>query len=88
MKISLSFVSPRATQEVLGMSQFFGGIHTLPLAEVFAPSSDDAVIIGGEKEPDLWNHLFICQDCALTKELNLGQLIEKVNSLKKDKETD
>lgn len=57
LKISLSFVSQRATQEVLGMSQFFGGLHTLQLAEVFAPSSEDAIVIGGEKRTRLMESL-------------------------------
>ena len=69
-------VNPQAGNQVLGLTQMFGG--NLALAEVMAPDSD-CVLIMGDKEPSLMTEMHICQECVLMKAIELAILMEGHN---------
>lgn len=48
------------------------------MAEAFAPGSDDAVMIFGEKEPALLTKIHVCSDCFHFKPL--GEILEKAQT--------
>ncbi len=75
--------NPQATNEVMGMTQYFGG--ALNLAEVMSPDVE-AVKILGDEEKSLWSEIFICTDC-FCKDFNIAQLIECINEKKELEET-
>jgi len=78
-KISLAVFSPKAVNEVMGMTQFFGGGSAgLRLAEMMGASAEEAIKIVGEEEHTLWTDIYLCQEC-IVEPINLGLLIEKVN---------
>ena len=71
-----AMVSARAANEVLGMTQFFQG--NLALAEVMGPRPDEAVMVFGEKDPNLLTKILLCFDCYCSKPL--AQLEERRNA--------
>lgn len=86
VRFSVAMFAPRATNEMLGLTQMFGG--SLQLAEVMG-ADPEAVKIAGDEEPALWTDLLICQDCFMgisrdgsrvIKPLNLALLAEKVSA--------
>ena len=78
VKTSLVMFNPQETNQVLGMTQYFGG--ALGLAEAMAPEAD-VVKIAGDEQERLWDKIFICMDC-FCKGFNIAQIIEKVNERK------
>lgn len=78
VRVSLALFDPRATNTQLGLVQMFGGAGNgaLALAEIMGPTPD-VVQIAGDKKKELRTELFICQDCALMKPVNLGELLSK-----------
>lgn len=78
VRISIAAFEKQATNEVLGMHQFFGG-QSLALAEVFSPSPDP-VKIGSDQFPELETRAFICQKCWLA-DINLAMVTESVNRI-------
>lgn len=79
-RVSQAMFMPR-TNQVLAMTQYLGG--NLVLGEMFS-GDDDVVKIMGDEIPELWTKLFLCQDCAVMKSVDLASLMEKVNN-RKDK---
>lgn len=77
VRTSLAFVSPKAANQVLGLSQVFGG--ALALAEVMSPEPN-AVKIGMDEDKALMTEILLCQECFIS-ELNYAVLAEKVNDL-------
>lgn len=75
IRMSLAFVNPTAAQQVLGLTQYFGG--ALGIAEAMAPEPN-AVVIGMDKERQTMTEVFLCHDC-FSKPLNYAILAEKVN---------
>jgi len=57
---SMVLLNPRETNEVLGMTQYFGG--ALGIAEAVVPS-DKPVYIMAEQEGGVWDEAHICIDC-------------------------
>lgn len=76
VRFSLAIFKPQAVNQVLGLTQMFGG--ALGLAEAMAPESD-VVIVAGDQEPQLMNELLVCMDCFLMKPLDIAILGEKRN---------
>lgn len=75
VRMSIALFNPKATNQVLGMAQYFGG-H-LALAELFSPHEDVVTVAMDEKEHKvLQTELFLCQDCYL-RPVNLAELAEK-----------
>lgn len=74
--ISQAMLNARAANQVLAINQYFNG-NALGLAEMFVPGSDDAVMIFGEKQPELWTKAHICMECGLKHPVAF--LIEAVN---------
>ena len=75
VRMSLAFVSPRAANQVLGLSQMFGG--ALGLAEAMSPEPE-AVKIGMDEDKTLMTEMLLCQECFMSN-LNYAVLAEKVN---------
>lgn len=85
VRTTLAFVKPSAAQQVLGLTQIFGG--ALRLAEAMAPESD-AVVIAMDNDKLLMTEIFVCQECFM-KPLNYAALAEKVSDrLSKDEVDD
>lgn len=74
VKVTHAFINARATNEVLGLNQFFQG--GLKLAETFAPN-DNPVAVAGEFDKSLWDELLLCRDCVLKNEISLAMAMEK-----------
>ncbi len=86
VRISHAMIDAKVANEVLGLTQMFQG-H-LHLAEVMGARPDDAVMILGEKDPDMWTELILCQNCSLLSNLNIGVLMEgRAEAENKQKET-
>ena len=83
VRVTRAMLSPRAANQVLGMAQMFGG--RLGLAEVMAPSPDEAIMILGDKEPALLTELHICFECYHEK---LGDLWSAVDRVGKTEEVE
>lgn len=62
VRASLAIIAPRPANEILGLTQIFGG--NLRLAEAMSPD-DNAIKLAGEHDPALWTELFICSACYL-----------------------
>lgn len=75
VRTSLAFISQKATNQVLGLNQMFGG-DALGLAEVMAPDAE-AVKIAGDEDSKLMNEIFLCQICYMD-DVNLALLVEKI----------
>lgn len=82
VRISVAGFNAQATNEVLGLNQFFGG-HALGLAEVFSPSPDP-VKIGSDQFPELETRAFICSKCWLA-DISLAMVTESVNRITEEK---
>ena len=63
---SMVLLNPRETNEVVSMTQYFGG--ALGLAEAMAPS-DKPVYVMAEQEGGAWDEAHICFDCWYSPEL-------------------
>jgi hypothetical protein len=85
-KISPTFYVIRFTQALftpnagrtLAMTQYLG--NNLELGELFAPESDDAILVLGDQNKHLMEELLICQPCFLDGPLDLASLSEKRNN--------
>jgi len=84
VRVSQAMLNPRAANEVLGMTQYFQG--ALGMAEIMTPRPDEAVMILGDKEPQLMTELFLCLECACEPKHGLAILIEKRNEAISKKE--
>lgn len=78
IRSSLAIFNPHETNQVLGMSQYFGG--ALGLAEVMSPQAE-VVKIAGDEQEGLWEEIFVCMDC-FCKGFNIAHTIEKANNKK------
>jgi hypothetical protein len=78
LRMSIALISPTPTNQVLGLAQYFQG--NLGLAEVFAPESDQAVVVAmDEKEhTGLMQEFFVCTTCYMAP-ICLAELVEKRN---------
>jgi hypothetical protein len=74
IRFSQALFTPAANR-TLGMIQYMGG--NVALGEEFAPESDDAVLVLGDKQKELMTELFICQPCFLMGALDLASIWEK-----------
>ena len=74
VSITPAVISPRAANQVLGMSQFFQG--SLALAEVF--QAEEPVTLASEDGDlsGLVTQIFLCQKC-MAGEICLGEIVEK-----------
>ena len=72
VRVTQALVLPRTTNQVLGLTQYFGG--NLALAEMFAPD-DDAIKILGDEQKELMYEFLLCQDCFL-RPVDLAMLME------------
>jgi hypothetical protein len=84
VRFSIALFKKQAVNEVMGMTQYFGG--ALDLAEMFV--GDDEVVrvaMDDQETKMLRTELYICQECYLMKPLHLAVLAEKVNERSKKK---
>lgn len=81
VRMSLAMLDQKATQDVLGLNLIFGGRspRSLAVAEAMAPDSD-AVIVAGDKDPELMNVFHLCQQCVMLGKVDLAVLMEKENT--------
>lgn len=88
IRSSIALVNPQNWSGVTGVMQIVGGgresMAALRVAEVMAPSAEDAVSIGGEKYPELWNEAVICSDCYMKSDIPIWN--EKANERRKKEE--
>lgn len=77
VRVTQAMVSQKANQ-VMGLAQIFNGC--LGLAEVMAPEPDEAVLILGDKEPQLMTELLLCMECATKGSNGVAILVEKRNN--------
>lgn len=83
LRQSMAIVSPKAANQVLGMTQYFGGLQHIGLAEMMSPDPEAVKILGDEKQHGgEWLEIFVCQECSL-KDVMLGVLIEKASEAKR-----
>lgn len=75
LRISQALYNPRSVQQTMGINMMLGG--AIQLAEVLSPDPE-AITVLGDKEKGLQTELHLCHDCVLTKNLNVGALIQKV----------
>jgi len=76
-RFSIAVFKPQATNQVLGLTQCWGG--SLALAEVFAPTVDAvAVAMDEEDHKELMEEVFLCCDCVV-RPVTLMELAEKRN---------
>lgn len=78
VRASQAMLKPSAANSTLGLLQHFGGMHNpgaLAVAEAMSPDPD-CVMIFGDADPHLMTEIFICQQCALMKDINLAMLME------------
>jgi len=74
-RFSIALFNPRATNEVLGMTQYFHG--ALGLAEIMSPRADVITVAMDEAQgKELMVELFVCAECYL-QPLCLAELAEK-----------
>lgn len=86
VRISQAMVSPRAVNEVLGLTQMLGGTgHAFAIAEVMASDADGAIVVLGEREPSLWQEALLCQECGCGR-VDLGLIRERVQRAKEEQE--
>lgn len=65
LRMSIVILNPRAARGVIGLTTILGG--ALGIAEVLAPDADGAVVIAGDKEPELMEEIHVCFDCMTSK---------------------
>jgi hypothetical protein len=77
LRLSIALISPTATNQVLGLAQYFQG--NLGLAEVFAPNDNAVAVAMDEKEhTGLMQEFFVCTTCYMAP-ICLAELVEKRN---------
>lgn len=79
-EIKFALFSNRGTNEVLGLTQMFGGITNpgaLAIAETMSANGDRAVVVS--EDETLNSKLFLCQQCYLFKTGDIGLAIERMN---------
>ena len=76
VRFSQALINAEAVNQFIGIHRFFGGRAGPALVANFAPASDDAALIFGDKDKALETELLICQDC-FTGEINLAMLMER-----------
>lgn len=86
IRTSQALVDARAAQQTMGLTQYFGGMKTLLLAEAMTPNPEAVVFLsdknaGGVEKPDTWKEgeIHICFACAGGGNLNLCELIERLH---------
>ncbi len=72
LRISQALFTPAAGQ-TLHMARY---LNSLEIGELFAPESDDAVMVVGDQEKALMTELLICQPCFLGGPVDLAILCE------------
>lgn len=77
VKVTQALINADAVNEFLGMHLFFGGRASAALVENFAPKSNDAALIFGDKDPQLETTLLLCQGCAIGASIDLGLLLSR-----------
>lgn len=76
VRTSLAVVNQKAAREVVGTAGILGGLSNpgaLRVAEALAPQAE-AVVIAGEKDPNLWSELVLCLACANDPDASLPEL--------------
>lgn len=76
VRFSQALINAEAVNEFMGMHRFFSGRAGPALIENFAPASNDAALVFGDKDPNLQTEIFICQGC-FTDNINLAMLMER-----------
>lgn len=79
VRLTQALINARVANEVLGLNQMFGG-QALGLAETMASAADDAVMVMGDKDPQLVTTIFLCPQCFLGGAVDLAILFERVNA--------
>lgn len=74
VRYSLAFIGNEANM-TLAMAQHF---NSLEIAEVMSPGNE--IKIAGEENAELWEELFICQNCYLHGETDLASISERKNN--------
>lgn len=82
LRVSLVMFT-QAANEVLGLCQVYGGLRAIKIAEAMAPAADDAVMIAGEKDPELWQEVHVCMECYHEKLDAVARLMQQVAEQKK-----
>ena len=79
IRTSVALFNPQAANQMLGMTQMFGGTRTgLAIAEVMGPNPEVVKIAMDEKEfAGLKTEIFLCQKCFIA-DVNIAMLSEKV----------
>lgn len=83
LRVCQAMVNPQAANEVLGMTQMYGGFHALGIAEAMAPRPDEAVMILGDEEPKLLEEIHVCFNCWTGELMPVYQLFENARQAKK-----
>lgn len=86
LRFSSAVVNAREANEVLGLTQYFGG--ALGLAEVMAPRDEVVHVAMDDDDPEIRSLMIeaiICNDCYTSK-LVLGLVAEKVRARQEHKD--
>lgn len=86
--IKLAALDQKAARGVLGLTEVLGGLGNpgaFAIAECMSPDTDVAVKVLGEGDEacdrehnkTAVKHIFVCNDCYLTKPMSLAELDEK-----------
>lgn len=78
LRISQAMLRPSAVNSTMGIAQMFGGIDrpgALAIAEVMSPDPD-CIMVLGDLKPELMLEIYVCQNCALMKDVNIAMLME------------
>lgn len=81
LRFSVAMLDRNATNSTLGLIQHFGGFGnhgSLAIAEAMSPNPDCVKVLGDE-EPSLMVEVNICQNCFISKELNIAVLMESAH---------
>ena len=81
IRVSHAMVNTNAAQPVLGAAMILRG--ALKLAEVMSPRPEEAVMVLGDKQPELMTELFICQNCYLSELFIVAELVRQRNDEKR-----
>lgn len=88
LRYSLAMADQKNYSGVAGVMQIVGGgkesLAALNIAEAMAPRADDAFIIAGDKEPELWTKVFLCQPCFMESPLAIWQEAQGVRDQKEE----
>jgi|ERR1700722_10425197 len=86
-EIKFALFSNRNTNEVLGLTQMFGGTGSpgaFAIAETMSAGGDRAVIVS--EDPNLNSKLFVCQQCYLLRSGDILIAIERKNERERKEE--